>query len=425
MKKLKTGKKLYSVIGAFILCTILIAMIVCSSKSVPKVKASNLMDGVKSHQVNVKTPDDAFINSVTDFSLTLFNKTRSNNGNSLISPLSVMIALSMTANGSDHETLNQMNSVLSKDIPLEQLNQYLHTYINHLPENKKTKVTIANSIWYRDDKDLKINPNFLQTNADYYQSSIYKSPFNNQTKNDINNWVKGKTDRVIDKIIDNIGNNDVMYLINTVLFDARWDTIYEKKDIDDMTFHNQDGTTANVPGMHSGERFYIEDDMATGMMKSYYNDDYRFLALLPREGISLDDYLKQLTADQLLQAVKNALSDGVSVTIPKFKYEYDITMNDSLKELGMTDAFSMDKADFSKMGKSSQGNIYIDSILHKTYISVDAKGTKAGAVTKIEMATKSAPFEERTVILDRPFFYAIIDTKTKLPIFIGTVNNLQ
>ena len=396
-----------------------------TSKNIHKANASNLMDGIKSQSIEAKNSDAKFVNNVTHFSQELFNKTRAKGENSLISPMSVMVALSMTANGSDHETLSQMNSVLAKDIPLEELNQYLNTYIHHLPENEKTKMRVANSIWYRDSKDLKINNSFLQTNANYYQSAIFKSPFNNQTKKDINKWVKTSTDGLIDKMVDKIDDANIMYLINTVLFDAGWEIIYENNNVGDLTFHNQDGSTSDVRGMHSMEELYIQDEKATGFMKSYYNNDYRFVALLPNEGISLDDYLNQLTGDKLIKVIKNANIKNILATIPKFQCDYSITMNKALMELGMTNAFSCDNADFSKTGHYNGGNIYIDTVFHKTYISVDELGTKAAAATKIIMAAAYAQVENKVVTLDRPFFYAIIDTRTNIPIFMGTVNKFQ
>jgi serine protease inhibitor len=106
--------------------------------------------------------------------------------------------------------------------------------------------------------------------------------------------------------------------------------------------------------------------------------------------------------------------------LPKFKYDYAASMNETLRKLGIPDAFSQDKADFSKLGTSPAGNIFIGDVLHKAYISVDELGTKAGAATKVEMLAGSAP-NFITVKLDRPFVYAIIDDETKLPIFIGVM----
>lgn len=112
--------------------------------------------------------------------------------------------------------------------------------------------------------------------------------------------------------------------------------------------------------------------------------------------------------------------------LPKFSYEYAVTLNETLKALGMPTAFDTEKADFSKLGGSPQGNIYIEDVLHKTFIAVDEQGTKAGAVTSVEMKlATSMPREEKEVILNRPFVYLIMENETGLPIFMGTVRDIQ
>lgn len=118
-------------------------------------------------------------------------------------------------------------------------------------------------------------------------------------------------------------------------------------------------------------------------------------------------------------------SDPVYATLPKFTSEYSITLNDALIQMGMKDAFDADTADFSKLGTLDMGNIYINKVIHKTYISVDELGTKAGAVTAVICDSSSAAEEYHEVVLNRPFVYAIIDNETGLPIFIGTLQSTE
>ncbi|HOA84858.1 MAG TPA: serpin family protein, partial [Bacillota bacterium] len=104
--------------------------------------------------------------------------------------------------------------------------------------------------------------------------------------------------------------------------------------------------------------------------------------------------------------------------------DYTVQMNEALKELGIPKAFSADEADFTRLGRSTRGNIYIGEVLHKTFISVDELRTKAGAVTKVEMKDE-AYIETKIVKLDRPFVYAIIDDSTGMPVFIGAVMSIS
>lgn len=410
-----------SLMGLILVCAMTLNLTGCAVE----VQAANLMEGIEAGKVTGKDTDDAFASSYADFSLELFKKTVTENENSLISPLSVMLALAMTANGADTQTKAEMETLLGGEISLGELNEYLYSYVKNLPSGDKYKLGIANSIWFRDNENaLTVEKDFLQTNADYYNASAYKSAFDDQTVKDINNWVKDKTDGMIGSIVDQIDPYTIMYLINALVFDAEWDTVYDEDSVDDGSFTAYDGTIRNVKMMSSVENKYIDDGKATGFIKNYKDGKYAFVALLPNTDISLDEYIASLTGEGFISMIKNAESLSVETKMPKFSYDYKIVMNDALKALGMPTAFDVANADFSKLGHSSYGNIYIGEVLHKTYILVNEIGTRAGAVTKVEMKFSSAPLNDYTVTLDRPFVYAIIDTATNLPIFIGTVTDI-
>ena len=408
---------------SLILLIALSLYITACSVFVSQAAAENLMEGVKPGAVDGKKVDNRFIDNTADFTVELFKKSIDNKKNSLVSPISVMFALAMTANGADNQTLSQMEKALGKDISLDDLNEYLHYFANNLPNEEKSKLKIANSIWFRDDENrLTVEKDFLQKNADYYDSEIYKSPFSDQTLLEINNWVKTSTDGMINKILDEIKDDAVMYLINAIVFDAEWKNVYGKDDIFQGEFTSLDGAKSVTDFMRSEESL-LDDGSATGFIKPYYNDKYSFVALLPNEGVRIEEYIQNLSGEGLLNTIRNADSAVVYASMPKFSYEFEVKLNDVLKSMGMPDGFIPAKADFTRMGKSSRGNIYIGEVLHKTFISMDELGTKAGAVTKVEMKDESAPVDLKTVALDRPFVFAIIDNSTQLPVFIGTVMN--
>jgi len=406
------------------LFTVAVSLTACNLFS-SKIQADDLMADISADKVNGKQADNHFISSTADFSIELFKQTISSEENTLISPLSVMIALAMTANGADNQTLTQMENVLGKDILLEDLNEYLFTYISSLPNEKKSKLTIVNSIWFRDDEGrLKVEKDFLQKNADYYKAAAYKSAFDSQTLKDINEWVKTNTDGMIDKILDEINVDAVMYLLNAIVFDAEWETVYNKTDIHKGDFTAFDGSKQTVEFMNSKEHFYLDDGKAVGFIKPYVNDAYSFLALLPNEDVPVEDYVAALSGSRFTEMIKNAERTTVTADLPKFSYEYSVSMNDALKNLGMPDAFSAKRADFRRLGQSARGNIFVYEVLHKTFINVDELGTKAGAVTKVEVHDESAALEMKYVRLDRPFIYSIIDNATGLPLFIGIVKSI-
>lgn len=362
-------------------------------------------------------------NPIYDFAVELFQESLEDKQNTLVSPISVIYALGMTANGAAGNTLSQMEDVFG--LPIEELNEYLYAYNEMLPSSNKYKVNIANSIWFKDVESLAVDPDFLQTNANWYEASLYKAAFDNTTLKDINSWVSDKTDGMIDKILEEISPESVMYLINAVSFDAEWMKKYNEDQIRDGVFTNEDNSSQDAKLMYSEENRYLEDDQAIGFVKYYADRKYAFVALLPDEGLKVSDYVSSLTGDRLNKILSDMEDATVYTAIPKFKYEYDIEMSPILASMGMTDAFDFSLADFSKMGSSEEGSLVINQVLHKTFISLDEKGTKAGAVTAVDMATTSAPVEIKEVYLDRPFVYMLIDCEVNMPIFMGTLMDVE
>ena len=414
-------KKMFlAILSLILICSMAVNLTGCATK----VQAADLMEGVQANTVTSKAADDAFAQSQMRLAVDLFQASvlESKDENVLISPLSIQLALAMTVNGADGDTKAEMEALLGGEISLENLNEYLCSYVNNLPSAEKYKLQIANSIWFRDNEGrLQVEKDFLQKNADYYGAQAYKAAFDDQTMKDINNWVKDHTDGMIDSILDQIDEDAVMYLINALVFDAEWQHVYDKSDVYKGKFTNIDGAEKQVDMMHSEETVYLQDENATGFMKPYSGSKYNFAVLLPNEGVDIYEYIAGLTGEELMETLSTPQLGMVMATLPKFSYEYELTMNDVLKELGMPSAFSGSTANFSKMAHSSRGNIYIGEVLHKTFISVDELGTKAGAVTKVQMNDESAPMSEWVVTLNRPFVYMIIDNETKLPVFIGTV----
>ena len=419
MKKKRIGLGLVSL---FRVCAMAVNLTGCSAE----VRARNLMEGVTPKKVSIQGDPGSRNADVTDFAVRLFRASEKRGENTLISPLSVLCALAMTANGAEGETLEQMEAVLG--MTAEELNQYLYSYIKNLPQGGKNKLSLANSIWFTEDKRFTVNQDFLQLNADYYGADIYQAPFNSQTCRDINNWVKQNTDGMIPEILDQIPPEAVMYLVNALAFEAEWPKPYEKHQVRDGQFTKEDGTKQNAEFMYSSEGVYLEDENATGFIKYYKGGKYAFAAMLPHEGVSVSDYIASLDGKPLHAMLANPQYTTVLTSIPKFELEYSVEMSEILEGMGMPRAFDSENAEFERLGVFSEGNIYISRVLHKTFISVGEKGTRAGAVTVVEMSGEGAPAEPeepKQVYLDRPFVYMLIDCENGIPFFIGTMMDIK
>ena len=409
------------IISLLLVCAMAVNLTGCTMK----VQAKDLMEGITPNNVDALDDLSSQNADVTDFAIRLFKASNENGKNTLISPLSVLCALAMTANGAEEETLAQMEEVLG--MTTDELNMYLYSYMKNLPQGDKYKLSLANSIWFTEDERFTVNQDFLQTNADYYGADIYKAPFDKQTLKDINNWVKQNTDEMIPEILDQIPSEAIMYLVNALAFEAEWSEIYEKHQVKDGEFTKEDGTKQDVKFMYGSEGTYFEDEKATGFMKRYKGGKYAFVAMLPNEGVSVSEYIASLDGESLNALLANPQYATVRTSIPKFETEYKVEMSEILQDMGMTEAFDMYNADFEGLGTSTGGNIYISRVLHKTFISVGEKGTKAGAATIVEMKDGAAaePTEPKEVYLDRPFVYMLVDCENNIPFFIGTMMDVN
>ena len=388
-----------------------------------QISAADLMEGINGDDVSAKPIDDAFRTAVADFSFDLYRESQkcaSAKDNHLISPISALVALGMTSLGAEGDTRAQFEEIFG--IPVEELAAYMTTYLATLESGKNFKLSLANSIWF--DNGFDVKHAFLAANKGYYGAQMYGVDFASPTAlDDINKWVKKNTDGMIDKLTDKLPPATAMVLLNAVCFDAKWQEKYEKSDITDGVFHNGNGETVTVSMLHSEEhRYIVTDDGARGMMKYYESNKYAFVALLPAEDADIDAYVASLGGADFLAMVENADYASVKVGLPKFTYDCNMLLNEPLIAMGLVDAFDGNAADFRGISDTA---VAIDQVIHKTHIELDENGTKAAAVTGIVMTEGSAMIGPQiTLTFDRPFVYAIIDTETNLPLFLGTIKTL-
>ena len=395
-------------------------------------KSNNLTQNIESVEVETKEVDDEFVSVTADFSVDIFKQSAlediSLGKNVLISPHSIITAMSMTTNGASGNTLTQLEDVMYGGMSVTEYNKYIQDYSGRLTRSRDVDFHMANSIWIN-DYSLNVNQDFLQICKAYYDADVYREVFDEKTTNKINDWVADNTNDMIDSIINKIPQDAVMYLINALAFEGEWSKQYEDYQIEEnATFTNSFGVEEKVTMLNSTEKYLLQDDMARGFMKYYKGGEYAFVAMLPDEGVSMEEYVGSLTGEKLMDTYNNRENHGnIVVSMPEFTYDYERELSNDLKALGVTDSFDGDRADLSEMAHSDSGNLFIGRVLHKTYIKNDRYGTKAAAVTAVEIKNETAcePSTIEKVILDRPFYYAIIDCKTGLPVFMGVVNSIK
>ena len=368
-----------------------------------------------------------FIDSYKDFTARLSDvmlEASKGDKNFLVSPLSVMTCFTMATNGAANETLKQMEQALGGDLTIDEISPNLSAYLEYLSEKAPKTFSTANSLWLNENFSMseRIRDDFLKKSINYFDAAVYKTIFDDKALTDINNWVSDKTNKMIPRILDELAPDSAMILLNALYFDASWREPFFTSNTKEATFTAADGTEETAQMMGGTAEYYVSGDNFTGFMKEYRDTPFVFAALLPNEGMTADVLLKSLSGSDYTAFYKNASQEQVSVNLPKFEFDADYLLNDSMQALGMTDAFDQVKADFS--GMTGDTSLYIGQAIHKTRIEVTEGGTRAAAVTAIDMRLKGVMIQKR-VVLDRPFVFMILDTTQGLPIFVGTVNHIR
>ncbi len=383
------------------------------NKGVKSGAVRDLTEGISKNESASKAPDDEFKAAASSFAAELFKDNYSKGKTTLVSPLSVLTALALVQNGAQGNTLAQFEQALG-GLDRDTLNAYMRAYCDFLTESDELK--IANSVWT--DSGAEAKRAFLQKAVDSYSAQLFSAPLSDpKTVESINSWVKKNTDGMIPKIIEKADRYAVMMLVNAIAFDAKWETPYKRSDIERLEFTSYSGSKKKTDFMCSTENIYLKDGGAVGFMKPYKNGRFAFAALLPDENTGIDDYVASLSGDKLMKIFSSAKrGNEVNVKMPKFRAEYSTQLIDTLKKMGVKDAFDNKTADFSSLVENRDA--YIATVVHKTFIEVDEKGTRAAASTLVGADTMSL-MEPYSVCLNRPFVYMIVDTETNLPLFIG------
>lgn len=347
--------------------------------------------------------------------------------NLFISPTSISTALAMVYNGAKGETQTAIAKTLSlQGISLADLNQGNAALKASLETGSgKVAIDIANSLWL--GKTYSVLPDFIQRVAETYEAKISTVDFakKQEAANVINAWVKEQTQGKIEEIVNDVDPNTIAFLVNAIYFKGKWSEEFKKADTKEMPFTLLDGSQKQRPMMsQSGDYSYYENDQFQAVALPYgggrlpYGEGrWSFYVFLPKPGVSLDKFYETLTAENWEQWMQQFRTEDVDIKLPRFKVEYDITLNDSLKAMGMEVAFDLNKADFSGMTEEKAA---IDKVRHKTFVEVNEEGTEAAAATSVGPVAASIPLQ---MVVDRPFFAAIRDGETGTILFMGSIVN--
>jgi serpin B len=384
-------------------------------------------DEIKTIKLDEKSAQ--IIEADNAFGLDFFQKVNleSEEENLMVSPLSVSLALAMTYNGANGQTKKAMEETLKlSGLSTDEINQSYQFLVDALLNvDKEVLIDIANAIFYKES--FMVENDFISTNQTYYDAQVSALDFSSPDAKDIiNGWVADQTNDLIKEIIDQVSGDHVMFLINAIYFKGTWKYEFDKNGTHVLDFKKSEAATIQVPMMnHEGTHLYSSNNLFQAVKLPYGNEHYYMVVLLPTDGGTVEGLINELSMSNWETWMENfSKQSKVNITIPRFKFEYEIKLNGILEDMGMGIAFKSGLADFTKINKG--GNLNIDEVKHKTFVDVNETGTEAAAVTSVGMVNTSVGGSEASVInfkADRPFVFAIIEADTEAILFLGKVSN--
>lgn len=373
---------------------------------------------LKPNNENEEVLDEEILNS--DFSVQ-FLKLENNKKNMIYSPLSIKYALSMLNEGADGNTKTQIEEVIGE----QKVTEY---------NNIDKKLSLANGVYIRDTYANKVKEDYKKILNEKYNAEIKYDSFSNA--NNINNWIENKTFGIIKNMVKDeaVKNKEsAMLLINALAIDMEWEIPFEAKDTRGTDFYLEDGSVINATTMNletsSNSISYYKDKEITALtmdLKEYNDTQLEFVAIMPKNNLS--KYIETFTIEEFDSIIKKSklaseTKNGVEISVPRFSFDYDLKLKDDLKKLGITDAFELELADFSKISVSEDYKFFVSDALHKANIDFTEKGIKAAATTVIHVTCGITVVEEKPIEIkiDKPFLYVIRDKNTGEIWFVGTV----
>jgi serpin B len=361
--------------------------------------------------------------------------------NFMYSPYSIYLALAMAYAGARDDTARQMADTLHFNMAEEKVNPALNNLSNIINESQtinkyknpdgsikdvmeKFEMEIANAIWGQ--QGYSFLADYLAIVDEYYDGAFYEMDFiktPERSRLEINNWIAEKTQNRIQDMISEGATDDLTGLIitNAIYFKARWYNDFPKNCTEDDYFYLLEGNSILVPMMSGGMKTGYYENADYQAVRLYYVGGCNMFIILPREG-KFKSVEKAISGQLLNTTVNDMEFRRISLHMPKFSYYSSFYgLRDTLSELGMSDAFSPTRADFSGMASEE---LFIDDVAHTTFIAVDEEGTEAAAATvEIFEVTSSTTYEFTEFTVNRPFIYFIQHKETGTILFMGRVMN--
>jgi len=383
--------------------------------------ASTILSSYDSATLDLSSEEQAMCVKTNDFAWRMFGEVCSaaEGQNTVVSPLSVVYALGMVNNGASGETATEISTTLGFDGNADALNSYCHKLMNVFPSlDKATRFDVANCVLV--NKNYTLQNDFKKTVQKQYSALVESRDFaDGKLTTHINEWCNKHTQGMIPKMLDNPDPDAIAYIMNALYFKGPWAKKFDKDITHKANFYKADGTKQLTDMMRQTDDFgYAVNDTFATLSMDYVNGAFSMQVLLPNNGKTIANVVEAMKSQSWHDFIGSINKREVNVVMPKFTIEQSTTLNDILTKLGIQKMFSAGEADFSRFCDRPS---YVSKVLQKAKIEVDEEGTKAAAVTVVEMELTSMLQEEITpsFIANRPFIFVITENSTATVCFIG------
>ncbi len=399
----------------------------CGAANENGAEKQNIVESIK--ELAFEKQNKALIASLNlcnnEFAFDLYGKLRAEKGNLFFSPYSISTAMAMAYAGARGQT----NIEMAKAMHFETGTQFHSAFgeiiksINTGGQKGKYELITANALWGQ--KGYEFLKEYIELIKTDYEGNLNQVDFIQETesaRNTINAWVEKQTK---DKIKDLIARGSLtpmtrLVITNAVYFKGNWARQFEKDSTADAPFNLTDDKNVGVPMMNKTAEFgYAEKEDFQILEMPYVDNELSMFILLPQKTDGVGELEKNLTQQNFAKWSAEMRKQKVIVSMPKFKTTSQFGLADTLKSMGMMEAFT-DKADFS--GMDGKRDLFISAVIHKAFVEVNEQGTEAAA-TGIMVGATSIGMKIPVFKADRPFVFLIRDNNTGVILFFGRIMN--
>ena len=378
-------------------------------------------------------PDDlsTLVEGNNAFAWDLYHEAARGTDNAFFSPYSISIALAMTYAGARADTETQIAEAMHFELPQDRLHPVFNSLDQVLSsrgegaegkDDEGFRLNVVNAVWGQ--RDFPFLTEYLDLLARNYGAGLRVVDFQSAPEESrviINEWVEQQTENRIQDLIPEGAINEITRLVltNAVYFNAAWASQFEEDLTRPGEFHLLDGSVVEVPMMSQSESFrYTAGDGYAAVELPYSGHELSMVLIVPESG-EFESFEQELNASIVESILDELHTTQVTLSMPGFKLETNLNLNEALANLGMTDAFDPARADLS--GMDGARDLYITDVVHKAFVDVDEAGTEAAAATAVIVGLTSAPAEPVSLTVDRPFIFLIRDVATDTTLFLGRV----